>query len=380
MSYRRRDGFYHLDFRWREKRYRISTGVPDTDQNEKFVKDWDATIRREIGLGTFKLENHFPTLAEAMPAPDTFKAKAEAWLAAHKNSWAEWTYRKFKNNLESRVLNKAFARLPYTEIRPGDLRALQAEIIEEGRQGGGKLSNRSVNKIMQPVKSLLIELFEDGEIGSNPVPKNKFKLKEKRVAEIDPFTEKELAILFKKTRELRPHYVPYIRHLFEAGFRLEEQNGLKWEQVNLATDQIAIRAARVLGKQKDPKTEDASRDVDITPAMRACLIEQRAKSYLRYAHVWVTETGRPIDISNFRATVWVPILKASELRYRWPNQARHTFATHNIAVGRDPLWIANQMGTSLEMLFGTYATQFRRLRGEQDKKPDKGKRIVRIWR
>lgn len=364
MSYRKRDGFYHIDFRWRERRYRISTGVPDTDQNEQFVKDWDATIRREIALGTFRLENHFPKLTEKAATPNTFKAKAESWLKAHKNTWAEWTYRKFKNNLEARVFTKAFARLPYTEIKPADLRTLQSEIIEEGkREGGGKLSNRAVNRIMQPVKSLLIELYEDGELASNPVPKNKFKLKEKRVSEIDPFTDKELAVLYKKTRELRPHYGPYIRFLFEAGFRLEEQNGLTWEQVNLATDEIAIRSARVLGKQKDPKTEMAARDVELTPAMRACLIEQKAKSYLPYGHVWVTETGRPIDISNFRAATWVPLLKAAELRYRWPNQARHTFATHNIAAGKDPLWIANQMGTSLEMLFNTYATQFRKLRG-----------------
>jgi integrase len=378
MSYRRRDGFYHIDFRWRERRYRVSTGVPDGAANEQFIKDWDATIRREIGLGTFRLENHFPKLAESLPAAGTFKDKAEAWLKAHESTWAEWTYRKFKNNLESRVFTKSFARLPYAQIKPADLRLLQSEIIQEGMVGGkGKLSNRSVNKIMQPVKECLVELFEDGEILANPVPKNKFKLKEKRVAEIDPFTEKELAVLYKKTRELRPHYAPYIRHLFEAGFRLEEQNGLMWEQVDLATDEIAIRAARVLGKQKDPKTEHASRDVDITAGMRACLLEQKAKSYLHYAHVWVTETGRPLDVSNFRATVWAPLIKAAGLRYRWPNQARHSFATKNIVAGRDPIWIANQMGTSLEMLFTTYTTQFRKLRSGQ---AGKGKKIVRMSR
>jgi integrase len=197
------------------------------------------------------------------------------------------------------------------------------------------------------------------------VPKKRFKLKEKRVAEIDPFTDRELRVLYVKVRELRPHYGPYIRHLFEAGFRLEEQNGLIWEQVNLVTGEIAIRAARVLGKQKETKTEAAARDVEITPGMRTCLMEQRAKSYLRYGHVWVTETGRPLDVSNFRAHVWEPILKAAGLRYRWPNQARHTFATAHIAAGRDPIWIANQMGTSLEMLFGTYTVQFRKIRGGQ---------------
>ena len=53
-------------------------------------------------------------------------------------------------------------------------------------------------------------------------------------------------------------------------------------------------------------------------------------------------------------------LKKTELKYRYPYQARHTFATKNIREGRDPLWIANQMGTSLEMLFNVYAVYFRK--------------------
>jgi len=53
-------------------------------------------------------------------------------------------------------------------------------------------------------------------------------------------------------------------------------------------------------------------------------------------------------------------LKKTELKYRYPYQARHTFATKNIREGRDPLWIANQMGTSLEMLFKHYAVYFRK--------------------
>lgn len=59
MSYRRRDGFYHLDFQSAGRRYRVSTGLPAIDDNETLVKDWDATIRREIKLGTFRFRESF---------------------------------------------------------------------------------------------------------------------------------------------------------------------------------------------------------------------------------------------------------------------------------------------------------------------------------
>ena len=69
--------------------------------------------------------------------------------------------------------------------------------------------------------------------------------------------------------------------------------------------------------------------------------------------------------SNFRADIWVPLLEKAGLDYRYPNQARHTFATKHIIAGFDPRWIANQMGTSLEMLFETYTAAFR-VRGHVD--------------
>jgi hypothetical protein len=55
--------------------------------------------------------------------------------------------------------------------------------------------------------------------------------------------------------------------LFESGFRPNEAMGLKWPNVNLATFVLSVRHGRVLGKDKDPKTESAIRDVDITLGM-----------------------------------------------------------------------------------------------------------------
>jgi integrase len=96
--------------------------------------------------------------------------------------------------------------------------------------------------------------------------------------------------------------------------------------------------------------------------MTNALKKQKALSYLAHSYVFVTETGQPLDVNNFRHRIWEPALKKAELKYRYPYQARHTFATKSIRGGHDPLWIANQMGTSLEMLFKYYAVYFRRNR------------------
>ena len=362
MSVRPRDGFFHIDFRWRGKRYRVSTGIPASTENEPFVKDWNAAIRREIAIGTFRIEAHFPKLVRENKERRTFKDDAEAWLSSHKNSWAEWTYRKFKNNLESRIFRKTFSTRITRELKPKDLRMLREELIEEGRRDGKKLSNRSVNKLMQPVKAVLLELFADGELAVSPIPQ-KLKLKEKRIEDIQPFTDDDLKKLFRAahTRSYE-HYEPLINFVFESGFRPEENYGMLWEHTHLTDQIIKIREVRTLGKQKTPKTECAERDADITPGMEKWLKKQKARSYLRSKHVWVTVTGKPIDTSNIVKELWKPLCEAARVKYRPIKQARHTWATRHISRGTDPRWMSNQMGTSLEMIFKTYTAAFNRAR------------------
>jgi len=364
MPIRVRGGIIHLDFRFRGKRLRPTTGLEAIPQNEKFARDWLAAIKHEIRIGTFHLENHFPHYRPAYQRRDkeeTFASVARAWLESHKQSWAEWTYRKFKAALEARVLPKIGNR-PLNDVTPKELRLLRESILADGRKrNDGKLTNRSVNRIMQPVKAIFNELHADGDITFNPASRLG-KLKEKRIVEIDPFSDAEVKVLIKV---VEPRYRPYVEFLFESGFRPNEAMGLKWATVNLASSILSVREGRVLGKDKDPKTEAAIRDVELTPGMMRALKRQRALSYLAHSYVFVTESGQPLEINNFRKRVWEPALKKVELKYRYPYQCRHTFATKMIDQGRSPNWIANQMGTSLEMLFKHYSVYFRRKRWSQ---------------
>lgn len=348
-----RHAILFLDFHYKGIRCRESTGLKDTPKNRKLALDWDATIRRETRPGVFQYTVHFPHSKKNnlfYSSKKTFADLAKSWLASHKGSWADWTYRKFRDDLEKRIVPK-IGSFPVAEILPLHLRQLREEIIAQGKKDGTRFSNRTVNRILQPVKAIFNELFADGVIASNPATRLG-KLKEKRIALIDPFSDKEVRALLKATRD---HYRPYVRFLFESGFRPMEANGLKWQNINVVTGILSVRQGRVLGKDKDPKTEKAVRDVEITPGMRQAISEQKARLISGDDYVFVTEQGQPLDISNFRANIWSLALKKAGLKYRYPYQARHTFATKHLSQGYDPLWIANQMGTSLEMLFKHYA-------------------------
>jgi integrase len=173
-------------------------------------------------------EESFPSLPPQWAGKERrdFAAAASEWLECHKQSWAEWTYTKFKQSLDGRIIPK-IGNKRIDEITAKDLRLLREAIIAEGKIGGGRLANRSVNWIIQPVKAMFNELHADGEIESDPAARLG-KLKEKRIAEIQPFSMAERKALLEKIHQC---YQPLVRFLFESGFRLNEAFGLRWKNV-----------------------------------------------------------------------------------------------------------------------------------------------------
>lgn len=81
--------------------------------------------------------------------------------------------------------------------------------------------------------------------------------------------------LFKAAKEHFNWYYPYVRNLFESGFRLEEHHGLQWPRVNIPTRVVQIREVMALHKLKPPKTDHAIRDAEMTDGMAQCYREQK---------------------------------------------------------------------------------------------------------
>src|SRR6185503_11531273 len=96
------------------------------------------------------------------------------------------------------------------------------------------------------------------------------------------------------------------------------------------------------------------READILPAVRRALEAQRVVaggSELMFP----SPRGEHINIGNLRQRVWYPTLAQAGLRPRDLYNTRHTFATHALAAGEDPGWVAKMLGhTNLMMLTTVY--------------------------
>jgi integrase len=182
----------------------------------------------------------------------------------------------------------------------------------------------------------------------------RFKSQERKPPQ--PFSALEVrAILdgFRSSKYYSP-YADFVAFLFEAGCRIGEAVGLRWE--NVATDFSSVYICEsitrgVVGSTKTKK----SRDVNLSPSIVAMLkrrkeVQQPEKSDL----VFTTPTGLSINDRNFRRRAWTKVLQAAGVPYRKPYTNRSTAISHAIAAGENYLNVAKAAGHSPRTMLNHY--------------------------
>jgi integrase len=209
---------------------------------------------------------------------------------------------------------------------------------------------KTINNYLGPIKAMLTEAVEKKLLPYDPTDFVK-RLRVPR-PDIDPFTPQEIAQLLAK---VTPHYRTYFHIAFLTGMRPNKQLALKWGNIDLVHQKIAVREGRVGKIEGLPKTKESIRDIDMLEPVYKLLLRHRPETPLRGAYVFRNQEGRPIDLNTLRRRIWYPALKRADIRFRNPYQTRHTFATLMLGTGENPEWIAKQLGhTSTQMLYERY--------------------------
>lgn len=99
------------------------------------------------------------------------------------------------------------------------------------------------------------------------------------------------------------------------------------------------------GEIEDTKTASGKREVKIlAPALQA-LKAQKPHTLLLGDPVFRNPgTGERWTGDQQIRDLWVRILKLAGVRYRYPYQTRHTYASMMLSAGEHPMWVAKQMG------------------------------------
>jgi integrase len=155
------------------------------------------------------------------------------------------------------------------------------------------------------------------------------------------------------------HYLPYLKFLFWTGCRVEEANGLRWQNVTRDCSSIRFCEAlpadtRILGDTKTHIHRDFPANQRLVNLLKTL---DRGDSF-----VFLAPKGGPIDSHNVLNRTWRPTLEElvdnGQIRAYLPlKHCRHTFITLALEAGLDSKDIGPLVGNSPEVIYRHYAAR-----------------------
>ena len=349
----------YFDFRYKGKRCREQTALPDTVINRKRLGDVLVRIEAEITLGSFEYSKYFPnspmakkvdkiaTVKENSQNP-LFSDFAEKWMKEMKIEWRDTHYITNQGILDQYLIPR-FGSQPVDEITKDEIMEFRSSLADLKGRKCENLSSSRMNHIMTPLRMILNEAANRFNFSS---PYNGIKSLKIPKSDVEPFTIKEVRLLIDT---VRLDYQNYYTVRFFTGMRSSEIDGLQWKFVDFDRREILVRQALVRDKLISTKNDGSFRTIEMSEIVLKALREQK-KATGQFDFVFCGHQGNPLMNCNFSRRVWYPLLKHLNLRKRRPYQTRHTAATLWLASGESPEWIARQMGhTTTKMLFTVYS-------------------------
>ncbi|WP_426287475.1 Arm DNA-binding domain-containing protein [Luteibacter sp. E-22] len=360
-----------IDFYYQGVRCRERIKLAPTKANQKFVENLKAQILSEIARGTFDYAKYFPdsprakSLAKLPGAAVTVGDALDLWLRGKASELSYTTYRDYELAIKN-VWKPAMG----TTRLPDLTRARLKEWVSGTSCGLKRISN-----LLLPMRGMYDQALDDGLIAVNPfvgwTPKKVEPPKEED--DVDPFTQAEVAAILGACEG-------QVRNLFQfafwTGLRTSELIALRWEDVDLVNGTVTIRRAKVRKRVKAPKTRAGRRLVTLLKPAADALAAQRQYTQLAGAEVFMNpRTGESwLHDGPIRKTAWQPALKRAGVRYRYPYQTRHTFASTLLSAGENPVWVASMMGhKDWAMIIKVYGRWIPSIA------PDAGNKVAALW-
>lgn len=229
-------------------------------------------------------------------------------------------------------------------------------------------TDKTLNNCLTPLRGVFDKAVELKLIPASDNPMTGIKNKRIQSGMPDPFTRDEMNALLKwmdtNLSDKNHFYYWYFEVAFWTGCRPSELIALRWSDIDWFNGSVRINKTRVRGVEKPvTKTHDA-REVYLNDrskrAFEAINDLAMSKDYVMIC----SETDAPFYNEKPPRLRLVDAMKASRIRHRPAYNARHTYATMLLMDGVNPVFVANQMGHSLQMLMKRYG---RWINGDKNK-------------
>jgi integrase len=267
-----------------------------------------------------------------------------------------------------------FGAMPITEITADTIEGFIVAKRAPGgsiRRAGKGLSDGSLRTGLLPLRLILKRAAKRRLIPASPMGDVEWH-GAGRGEEVDPFTGRELRAILSAAERLEPDFATMVRLWAQSGLRAGEAAGVQWRDLDLEAGTVKIRRTWSRQQLGPPKTAASARDVSILHPIADDSAEWRPGATagagsvlhgLRRLTVRALEpeafvfqrAGKPVASMEVHRA-WKRVLLAAGVRYRAPEQLRHTFASTMLSRNAPLLYVQQQGGwRSASVLLRTYA-------------------------
>ena len=335
------------------QKQRETLGLEPTRENMAHAEKLARLIQLELDTGRFDRLRHFPDSQSVNFK--RFGQYIDEWLVKHEGSVAPSSWSSYTSHIENHI-RPYFGKMIPDQITAAVVESWVTDVLKP------KLANKTIREIMTRLR----KVWEHWAVGQNDNrlmdPTSAITIRLPDQEEIDPFTRSEIDQILK--HPTTPEMNNLWTCLIWSGLSMHELNALAIEDVDLKKNMINIRRSCVRGQYRVTKTRRRKRSVQMLAITAQAIASQislvqtfplhvihvldRDNSTIRQQKVrWLWLHEDHINHYNYDhiKNRWRQHLEACDVRYRAPNNGRHTYASQLLTTGLiSAEWLAQQLG------------------------------------
>lgn len=262
------------------------------------------------------------------------------------------------------ALNKHW--MPHMALMP--IHKITSDLLRDIISDINFKSDKTFNNCLVPLRGVFDKAIELRLITPAENPIALIKNKKVQSGLPDPFTRDEMNALLKwldKNLTDKDHfYYWYFEVAFWTGCRPSELYALRWKDIDWFNESVIINKSRVRGVEKQVTKTHTAREVYLNDRSKRAFEALEAMKLSDDYVMICPETSQPFYNEKPARMRLIEAMKATRVRHRPAYNARHTYATMLLMSDVNPVFVANQLGHSLQMLIKRYG---RWLHGDQNK-------------
>lgn len=262
------------------------------------------------------------------------------------------------------ALNKHW--MPHLALMP--IQDITSDLIRDIISDIDFKSDKTFNNCLVPLRGVFDKALELRLIVPAENPMAMIKNKKVQSGLPDPFTRAEMDALLswldKNLSDKDHFYYWYFEVAFWTGCRPSELYALRWKDIDWFNGSVIINKSRVRGVEKQVTKTHTAREVYLNDRSKRAFEALDAMKLSDDYVMICPETNEPFYNEKPARMRLIEAMKSTRVRHRPAYNARHTYATMLLMSDVNPVFVANQLGHSLQMLIKRYG---RWLHGDQNK-------------